>query len=394
MSFLFNLFGSAPAVPEGPPKQVVVIGGSFAGLSAIEELKAAFGAAQIHITLIEAHEARYNNVGSPRALVSASFVDGLFVPYTHIFATPAIGTVVHGTVARLHERHVTLANGTDVPFDYLIVTTGAQYPEPYGNPHAHTAEAVAELKQWEGRVRAANKVVVVGGGVVGIEVAAEVREAFPDKTVTIVSSGPGLNLGKTSAAFAARLAAKLEKMQINVIYNEKAVLDTKTHKIGPHTLTTESGLKIESDLTLLAIGTSVPNSQLVAEIKGGSLLNDRKEIKVLPTLQVADADFPHVFSFGDVAATGAFKMVMPAKAQASIVVKNIKALMTGSTAPLAVFTPVTDKQMMVVSLGSKDAASELTPILPTFALDYLGTYIKSGDLFTSKMRKDQHLPSA
>lgn len=38
------------------------------------------------------------------------------------------------------------------------------------------------------QIKAAKNIVIVGGGPVGVEMAAEVKEHFPDKQVTIVTS--------------------------------------------------------------------------------------------------------------------------------------------------------------------------------------------------------------
>ncbi|KAI8918730.1 hypothetical protein BC831DRAFT_123115 [Entophlyctis helioformis] len=288
------------------PKEVVVIGGSFAGIAAVNSLLSTFTSQQVHITLIEFQQARYNNVATPRAAVDTAFVEKLYMPYDRLFRN------------------------------------------------------------------------------------ASIRDRYPDKSVTIVSNGPGLSLGKASPAFAARLAAKLKQMRINVIYNETAVLDQPlAHKIGPHTLTTKSGLQIESDLTILAIGMGSPNSQLLESYKGGSLLNDRKEIKVLPTLQVADEDLPNVFSFGDVAATGAPKMAVPVTAQAAVAAKNIKSLMRGHKPTAEYKAP--DFQVMIITLGTRHAVSELSTFVPGFVGDHLGGLVKGFDLFTNKIRFDQNL---
>ena len=59
-------------------------------------------------------------------------------------------------------------------------------------------------------------------------------------------------------------------------------------------------------------------------------------IKVKPTLQIADAAFPNIFAFGDVADTGAPKMARATMIQSWVVADNIMSLIQGK-APAATY---------------------------------------------------------
>lgn len=72
------------------------------------------------------------------------------------------------------------------------------------------------------KIKSANSVVVVGGGVVGVEMAAEVRCAFPDVTVRLVTNGASLITDKPPA-LGAKCAAWLEKNNVELIYNNRVV---------------------------------------------------------------------------------------------------------------------------------------------------------------------------
>jgi NADH dehydrogenase FAD-containing subunit len=53
-------------------------------------------------------------------------------------------------------------------------------------------------------------------------------------------------------------------------------------------------------------------------------------IEVKPSLQLLDKRFPHIFAFGDVAATGGPRMGRAAFLQAEVVIENINKLIKGS----------------------------------------------------------------
>lgn len=76
---------------------------------------------------------------------------------------------------------------------------------------------------------------------------------------------------------------------------------------------------------------------------------ETKYVKVKPTLQIVDSEFPHVFSIGDVADTGAHKAARPAIAQAQIVLRNIQKLMKDEKAELDTYKP--DPPAIHLALG-------------------------------------------
>ena len=79
------------------------------------------------------------------------------------------------TGARLEARELTLLDGTVVPFDQLVLTTGSyafKPPVPGGElSGVYTLRNLEDLKAIRERSENAKKAVVIGGGVLGLEVA-------------------------------------------------------------------------------------------------------------------------------------------------------------------------------------------------------------------------------
>ena len=76
-----------------------------------------------------------------------------------------------------------------------------------------------------------------------------------------------------------------------------------------------------------------PNTQFLSTLPPSSpdsLINPANGfVRVRPTLQLRDPEYPHLFAVGDVADSGAHKAARPGAGQAQVVAKNILALVEG-----------------------------------------------------------------
>ncbi|MGW2056838.1 NAD(P)/FAD-dependent oxidoreductase [Streptomyces sp. NPDC001840] len=86
-------------------------------------------------------------------------------------------------------RTVTLADGSTVPYDALVIATGVR-PRPFpgepGGPGVHVLRTQEDAIALRDRLSSGRRLVVIGGGFVGTEVAAAARQRGVD--VTIVDS--------------------------------------------------------------------------------------------------------------------------------------------------------------------------------------------------------------
>ena len=138
-----------------------------------------------------------------------------------------------------------------VPYDTLLYAPGSTIDVtsvPGVAEHAHTvagpesALAIAAALRADPRAR----VVVVGGGLTGLELAAEVAESFPHADVTLVTAGrPG---GWLSARAQAYVADALDALGV------RRITDTRVTRVAAGTL--DNGRAF--DLCLWAGGFTVP----------------------------------------------------------------------------------------------------------------------------------------
>ena len=141
----------------------------FTGTKAVELV-----AARMHPThrtiLIEPHSHFHHLYALPRYSVVHGFEHRAFIPYSAMFKDlPLDATqVVQARVTAIHSDRVELDCGEPISYEYLIIATGTYAPPPSTLNVKGKADGIALLQRNQRRVEGANKIVVVGGGAVGV----------------------------------------------------------------------------------------------------------------------------------------------------------------------------------------------------------------------------------
>ncbi|KAF9996440.1 hypothetical protein BGZ65_007969, partial [Modicella reniformis] len=179
--------------PAATKKNVVIIGGSCVAVSAVLTSKKILPSTH-RVIVIEKHSHFHYMFAFPRATVISGWENELFIPYTKVFDSPEKGQVIQALATNVTKTHVELDRsiegfGTSIEYEYLIYATGARHPEPGNlNDHDTKLSAVQRLKDMQDKIQKSSKVLLIGGGAVGLELAVEIREHFPEKEVTLVHS--------------------------------------------------------------------------------------------------------------------------------------------------------------------------------------------------------------
>ncbi|XP_067828635.1 ferroptosis suppressor protein 1-like isoform X2 [Heptranchias perlo] len=162
---------------------VVIVGGGFGGIAAGKQLKSY----RIPYTLIDIKDAFHHNPGALRAAVESGFAKKTFISFKETFAENfKQGKVID---IDLENQNVVLESGEIVHFSHLILATGSSGPFPgkFTEPVA-MANAIQMYEDLVKKVQEAQRVVVVGGGSAGVEMAAEIKTDYPDKEVILIHS--------------------------------------------------------------------------------------------------------------------------------------------------------------------------------------------------------------
>ncbi|MFC9556716.1 NAD(P)/FAD-dependent oxidoreductase [Rhodococcus sp. NPDC056960] len=156
-------------------------------------------------------------------------------------------------------HRVVLADDRALDYDHLVLALGAS-PRPIDIPGRDLGGVVelrtrADAEALRKYLREGCRVVVVGGGFIGLEVAAAARKRGAD--VTVLEAMPTLMSRALSATAAAYLAELHTAQGVRVICSTAvSALEGSAGRV--HAVTTSGGQRLAADVVVLGIGV-VPN---------------------------------------------------------------------------------------------------------------------------------------
>ena len=143
-----------------------------------------------------------------------SFAPRIFLPYDKLLER---GRVVQDRATRVGTHRVILESGDELEADYVVLASGSSYPFPAKSDVDSTAAALAKYAAASDRVEHAERVLLIGAGAVGIELAGEIKAAWPDKPVVLLDEFDDV-LGETYRAdLRAELRAQLESIGVELM---------------------------------------------------------------------------------------------------------------------------------------------------------------------------------
>jgi NADH dehydrogenase FAD-containing subunit len=301
----------------GKPR-VVVVGGGYGGSALAKALDE-----PSDVVLVEPRDAFMHNIAALRALVDPSWLPGIFLPYDRLLTN---GRVVRDRAVVVDPHRVVTASGQEIFADYVVLATGSRYPFPAKTDLVDTHRAQEQVRQAHRALAQADRVLLVGAGPVGIELAGEIRHVWPEKSLVLLDVADELLGGPYMQELKDELRRQLIQARVELILGSplREAPPTQPGEKGTFTVTTEAGIEITADIWFRCYGV-VPNSDYL----GDALAPARRAdgfIEVGPTLQVAGQTT--VFAVGDIS-TADSKMAVFAGHQAAIVADNIKALAQG-----------------------------------------------------------------
>ncbi|TFF25582.1 pyridine nucleotide-disulfide oxidoreductase [Jiella endophytica] len=189
---------------------------------------------------------------------------------------------------------VTLSTGEHLAYDHLVVAVGAanralpiEGRDLSGVHQLRTAEDAEQLRADLGTVR---RVVIIGGGFIGLEVAAALRAI--DKEVTVLEAADRL-MGRTVSREVSRFFLDEHRRMGTEIRLRTAAASIRGHgRVGAVAL--PDGSEIAADLVLIAAGV-LPNDRLARD---AGLATDNG---ILVDHHMTTDD-PRIFAIGDCAA--------------------------------------------------------------------------------------------
>jgi NADH dehydrogenase FAD-containing subunit len=316
---------------------VVIAGGGLAGHRIAFALQH-----EAEVTLIDPKDYFEVPMAVPRMLVEPDRAREAVIPFTDFL--PSV-RLVQGSL-RSYRPGFVMTDSGEVPFDYLVIATGAGYSGDLIKASDGTAgKRSSSLREWAGRIRVANHVLIVGGGPVGVEVAGEILEDLPGKRLTLVQRGDTLLPG---------LTPRPQRYALELLRKRGAEIRLGSDKLP------------EADIVLWCTGSS----------------GDAARIAVDEHLRVAGIE--NVFAVGDVTSLPEPKMGLWAGKHAAVVIQNLRRLLRGDSCK-AVYRPATGSKTMLVTLGRRHGTGHLP--FGDFTNSWFARQVKSRDMFIGRYRK-------
>lgn len=354
--------------------KVAIVGGGYAGYSLAHLLDP-----HVDVTLIEAREAFVHNVAAIRAIVEPGLLERIIIPYDELLKR---GRVIRGRAASIDHSGFKLADGSRIEADAMIIATGSHYAAPFKPQGDNIAELTQTLRDVARQVSAAEQIVIVGAGAVGVELAGEIKAKHPDKAVALVSDQPRL-FPMYPANLHAKLLKRLSAIKVALHLGQKASGLVRTDMPHVGEITLADGTRL-AGLIIPAIGARIADSPA----------HDLPNVDRKPNGQIGvdrwlrPSSLPNVFAIGDLAATGEGMTVVATTRQAPWLAKTVRKMAGGKPVEsLPAYAPWKTAPILL-PLGPNIGASVL-PIGGGLVVgDGLTSAIKGKDLFIPRYQKE------
>lgn len=365
---------------------VLIVGGSYAGISALVTLKNSLRQTgkNISVAIIEPKAGLLNVLGISRALVDQDFARTQFIPFENLndisfdklvtddpYVRQRLGlalksngsgmevTFIHGKAARVETSSAQYAlNGNDdwnkIEFKYCVIAAGRNRRWPT-TPIAHNFDSyMKEMNEFNHMVSQCKTVSVVGAGAVGIEIAGEFKHRHPHLAVHLFHPHAAFPPELLSPEFDDAVRASLDRAGVKV----HTGMRVKQEKDGVLEMTT--GEKFPSDFTYWCNGfhnnTDILGESLARYIspKNNVYINDRLQ----PQLPHETAAVENVYCVGDMMEMPGIKLAGLALYSGRQAANEIASQINGTPAPE--FRSLKNRPSgMALVCGAGDIVSEI-----------------------------------
>jgi 3-phenylpropionate/trans-cinnamate dioxygenase ferredoxin reductase subunit len=275
---------------------IVIVGASHAGVTLAGTLRQKKVTGPVTLIGAEASLPYHRPPLSKDLLTGEADEAGIALRARNFYADQAIELRLDTRVTAVHPgaRTLTLSDGRELAYSQLVLATGARardLPVPGAElPGVHSLRSLNDARALAARIAAGTRMVIVGAGYIGLEVAACARTLGVE--VTVVEQAPRA-LARVASPIVADWARNRHERRGVRFRFDAGVAEIAGGPDGVDRVRLADGGELPADLVLVGIG-AVPNTELAAE--AGLALDDG--IAVDATLRSSDSG---IFAIGDAA---------------------------------------------------------------------------------------------
>jgi NADPH-dependent 2,4-dienoyl-CoA reductase/sulfur reductase-like enzyme len=274
-------------------ENVVIIGAGHAGGCAAAALRAAGFGGDITLVGSESHPPYERPPLSKELLAGAIPVEKTYLRPLDWYAASDIALRLGTTVLAIDRAagRLQLSNKTSIPYDALLLTTGARartvpYADP-SHPRIFYLRDIGDALALRQRLTPGTRLAIIGAGFIGLEIAATARKAGCDVTVLELAPQPLARVAPPDIG--AHVAALHRRNGVELRFGcSVEAIDAADAACTIHS----GGTKIVADLVAVGIG-AVPNTELAKD--AGLAVNDGVVVD-----QFGKTTDPNIFAAGDV----------------------------------------------------------------------------------------------
>ncbi|ENX24410.1 3-phenylpropionate/cinnamic acid dioxygenase ferredoxin--NAD(+) reductase subunit [Acinetobacter sp. CIP 102136] len=273
---------------------IVIVGAGQAGASAILELRGNKYEGKITLIGDESH-LPYERPPLSKDVILKSEETKIEILSEQKLADLGVETIRGNGVMKINAeaKTVELLNGDVVAYDKLLLATGGaarRLPnfDALGK-HVYTLRNLEDSQALVPVLQAGRRIILIGGGVIGLELASSAR--YKDCQVTVIEMGP-MVMGRCSPQILSEFLLEQHRQNQVDVRLETKIADCRLD--GEEVVVTlEGGEELRADAVVCGIGI-VPNAQLAVDAG----LDVDVAIKVNEHCQTSNAD---IYAAGDVA---------------------------------------------------------------------------------------------
>ena len=275
--------------------ELVIAGGGLVAARAIKSYRESGGGGRIAL-LSKESDLPYHRPALSKRYLRGETTDAPFAEDPAFYRDHDVEVLLETTVTGVDAGARTVATeaGT-VRYQKLLVATGAT-PRRLQVPGAsiegvYALRTLRDSQAIRQAAGSAERAVVVGGGFIGMEVAASLRQL--GLAVTLIHLGRGLFAQLGSSALSDELAILYREHGVELLLGQEVAGFGSDHELRLSYVETEGGLCVEAELAVVGVGVE-PNVGFLAgggvTLDNGVVVNERFETPA-----------PGVYAAGDVA---------------------------------------------------------------------------------------------